>query len=51
MAVAFSRYVDGTASAGSTTAEVDLAACSVGDLAFVLISRANTNTPDTVPGG
>jgi len=49
MAVAFSRYVDGTASSGSTTAVVNLSACSVGDLAFVLISRSSTTAASAVP--
>jgi hypothetical protein len=41
MARAFSRYVEGTASASSATAAFDLSVCSVGDLALVIISRSN----------
>jgi hypothetical protein len=51
MAIAFSRYVDGTASASSTTASVDLSPCSAGNLAFVLVSRDNHPTPTTTPSG
>ena len=51
MAVTFDRHVAGTSSASSTTATVDLSACSVGDLAFVIISRAATAAPTTVPSG
>jgi hypothetical protein len=49
--VAFARYVDGTSSSGSSTAAVDLSACSVGDLAFVFISRSGTTAPSGVPDG
>lgn len=48
MSIAFSRYIDGTDSAASTTAVVDFSACSVGDLAFVLISR-DYHTVPTAP--
>jgi hypothetical protein len=51
MAVEFSRYVDGTAAASSTTAAVDLSACSAGDLALLLISRLADVNPSSVPAG
>lgn len=51
MAIAFSRYVRGTASAASATAAVDLSPCSVGHLGLVHIARSTATTPSDVPGG
>jgi len=51
VAVAFAAAIAGTRSSGSTSAAVDLSARSAGELAFVLISRSNTDAPGSTPSG
>ena len=51
MAIEFVNYVDGTSSAGSATAAVDLSSFAAGDVAFVYIARDGTPDPTAVPGG
>ena len=50
MAVTFQRTIQGT-SASATSAEVNFSACSAGDAALVIISRATTANPTSIPSG
>lgn len=49
MAVTFQRTIQGT-SASATSAAINFSACSAGDAALVMISRASTTNP-TAPAG
>ena len=51
MAVAYAASIAGTEQAGVDAASVDLSGRSVGDLAFVLISRSAEVDPNSVPSG
>jgi hypothetical protein len=51
MAVAYAASIAGTESSGVNAASVDLSGRSVGDLAFVLISRSDELDPNSVPSG
>ena len=51
MAVAYAASIAGTERASVNAASVDLSGRSVGDLAFVLISRSAEADPNSVPSG